>query len=79
MFIVASIVCGEGLRGALVFVLLFSILCPSSFVIILMKEERAGCFALPVSLMSCDSQCTVALPYYAMGWSAVCDCGTCIS
>ena len=50
-------------------------MCPSSFVIILMREERAGCFALPVSLVSCDSQCTVALPYYAVGWSAMCDCG----
>ena len=25
-------------------------------------EERAGCFALNVFLVSCDSQCSVALP-----------------
>ena len=25
--------------------------------------------------MSCDSQCSVALPHGAVGWSAVCDCG----
>ena len=38
-------------------------------------EESAGCFALTVFLMSCDSQCSVALPHGAVGWSAVCDCG----
>ena len=34
-------------------------------------EERAGCFALTVFLMSGDSQCSVALPHGALGWSAV--------
>ena len=38
-------------------------------------EERAGCFTLTVFLMSCDSQCHVALPCGAVGWPAVCDFG----
>ena len=41
------------------------------------EEERAGCFAFIVFRMSCYCKCTVALPYDAVGWSAVCDC--CIS
>ena len=36
-------------------------------------EERTGCFALIVFLMSCDI--CVALPHDATGLSAVCDCG----
>ena len=36
-------------------------------------EEIPGCFAIIVSLMSCDSQCSVALPHGAVGWSAVFD------
>ena len=36
---------------------------------------RAACFALIVFLVSCDSQCSVALPHSVVGWSAVCDCG----
>ena len=36
-------------------------------------EERAGCFALFVFLMSRD--CCVALPHDATGLPAVCDCG----
>ena len=36
-------------------------------------EERAGCFALLVFLVSRD--CCVALPRDATGLSAVCDCG----
>ena len=36
-------------------------------------EERAGCFAWFVSLVSLD--CCVDLPRGAMGLSAVCDCG----
>ena len=35
-------------------------------------EESAGCFALTVFLMSCDIQCSVALPHGAVGRSAVC-------
>ena len=35
-------------------------------------EERAGCFALFVFLVSRD--CCVALPQDATGLSAVCDC-----
>ena len=38
-------------------------------------EERAGCFTLTVFLMSCDSKCSVALPYCGVGWSAACNCG----
>ena len=45
----------------------------SSIAIILMGEERAGCFTLFVFLMSCD--CSVALHPGAACWSAVCDCG----
>ena len=38
-------------------------------------KERAGCcFALTVFLVSCDTQCSVALLGGAVGWSAVCDC-----
>ena len=59
----------------LVIVLLFSTLCPFSFAIILMGEERAGCFILTVFLVSCGSQCSVAFPPGAVGWSVVCDCG----
>ena len=36
-------------------------------------EERAGCFAWFVFLLSRDG--CVALPHSAMGLSAVCDCG----
>ena len=36
-------------------------------------EDRAGCFAFFVFLVSRD--CCVALPRGAMGLSAVCDCG----
>ena len=39
------------------------------------RDRRAGCFALTVLLMSCDSQCSVALPHGAVGWSVICDCG----
>ena len=38
-------------------------------------EERAGCFAFTVCLVSFDSQCSVGLPHGTVGWSAVCDCG----
>ena len=37
-------------------VLLFSTLCPSSFAVILMRKRE-----LAAMLMSCDSQCSVAL------------------
>ena len=45
----------------------------SSFAIYLEEEERAGCFAWFVLLVSRD--CCVALPRCAMGLSAVCNCG----
>ena len=51
-----------------------SFLCVhSSFCNHLDGEERAGCFALFVLLVSRD--CCVALPHDATGLSAVCDCG----
>ena len=60
----------------MVLVLLFCTLCPSCFAIISMgkREIRAGCFSLTVFLMSCDSQCSVALSHGAICWSAMCDC-----
>ena len=57
---VAPIVCvcvGGGGVLCLVPVLLFDDLCPSSFAIILMRESWLLFF-----LMSCDSQCSLALP-----------------
>ena len=45
----------------------------SSFAIISMGKEGAGCFALFVPQVSRD--CCVALPRGVMGWSAVCDFG----
>ena len=38
-------------------------------------EERVGCYDLTVFLMSCDGQCSLALPCGAIGWSVVCDFG----
>ena len=38
-------------------------------------EERAGYFIVFEFLMSCDNQCSVALPHGAVGWSEVFDCG----
>ena len=43
----------------------------SSFAIILIREERAGCFASLVFLVSCG--CCVVLLRDVMGLSAVCD------
>ena len=40
-------------------------------------EDRAGCFAWFVFLVSRD--CCVALPRGSMGLSAVCDCGISLS
>ena len=37
--------------------------------------ERTVCFTVIVFLIACDCKCSVTLPRYAMGWSAVCDCG----
>ena len=42
-----------------------------------MGKRRAGCFAKFVFLVSHD--CFVALPYGAMGLSAVCECGISLS
>ena len=46
-------------------------LCPFLFCNHIDGEERAGCFALFVFLVSC----CVALPHDATGLSTVCDCG----
>ena len=72
MFIVALIVCDGSLFGTCflfsIVLALFSIICClSSFAIIMMGKRKL------VGLLSCDSQCSVALPHGAMGWSAVCD------
>ena len=48
-------------------------LCPYLFCNHLDGEERAGCFALFVFLVS--HEWCVALPHDAAGLSAVCDCG----
>ena len=45
----------------------------SSYALILMGKERAGCFALLVFRVSRD--CCLALPRGDMGLSAVCGCG----
>ena len=75
MFIIVALIVFDGsLFGtcflfSIVLVLFSIICCLSCFAIIIMgKRELAG-------LLSCDSQCSVALPHGAMGWSAVCDCG----
>ena len=54
-------------------VLLCVSFCPFLFCNHLYGEERAGCFALFVFLVS--RYCCVALLYNVMGLSAVCDCG----
>ena len=48
-------------------------LCPFKLCNHLDGEERAGCFALCVLLVSLD--CCMALPGGATSLSAVCDCG----
>ena len=45
-------------------------------VIITNHKLRAGCFAFIVFWVSCYCKCPVAPPHGALGWSAVCDCGT---
>ena len=61
------------------FPLFVGVLCLSLFwyalLCVLSSLERAGCFAYVVLQMSCCCICSVALPYGAVGWSAVCDCG----
>ena len=54
----------------------YAFLCgPFSFYNHLDKEEKAACFVLIVFLMSRVIKFSAALPYSALGWSAVCDCG----
>ena len=50
----------------------------SSFVIISLRK-RVSCFTLIVSLVRRGWQCSVSLPYGAMSWSVVCDCGISMS
>ena len=57
----------------LIHFVLYIALCPFQFYNYLNGEEKAGCVALFVFLVSCDG--SVALPHGAVGWSAVCDCG----
>ena len=57
-----------------VIVLYFVTLCFFLFCDHLDGEERAGCFAYFVFLVSRD--CCVAISLSAMGLSAVCDCDT---
>ena len=43
-------------------------------------RKRDGCFTLIALLISCDRYCSVALPYGAVNWSAVCVfCGISLS
>ena len=53
----------------------YALICVLSSFAIVLKRERAGCFAFIVFWMSCYCKCHVALPRGDMGWSAVCDCG----
>ena len=39
-------------------------------------KQRAGYFTLTLILMSCDCKCSVALPYGASNWPAVCNHGS---
>ena len=41
----------------------------------LAEEERAGCLALSVILLSCLCQCSAYVSCDVMDWSVVCDCG----
>ena len=75
VFIVAPIVCGGSVLGPWFVIQYFvSVL----FYNHLGGEERAGCFTLTVFRVSCDSQCSVALPRGAgaVGWYAEYDCGS---
>ena len=52
------------------FVPCFVVHCFVSFLVLhhLDGEERAGCFALFVLLVSCDCYCSVALSHGTVGW-----------
>ena len=41
----------------------------------LAEEKRAGCFILTVVLLTFGYKCSVSLPYSAVSWSALSDCG----
>ena len=55
--------------------LYLALLCVhTSFSNQLEEDEKAACFAIIVLQMYCYYKCSVALPYGAMGWFAVCNC-----
>ena len=60
-----------------VFVLLCITLCPFKFCNHLEEEEKGGCFDIIVLQIHCCCRCSVAIPYTAVGWSAVNGCGIC--
>ena len=71
LFIVDPIVCG-GCFGS-IFVMLFLVY---NLVLQLSRWERESwCFTLTVFLLNCSYSCSVFLPYSAMVWSALSDCG----
>ena len=72
LFFVLPIVWGD---SVLVFVLVCITFCHFYFCYHLDEEKRVGCFALIIIWMSYYCKCNVALPHFAVGWSAVCDCG----
>ena len=39
------------------------------------EEERSGCFTLTIYLLTFSYKCSVSLPYSAVSWSALSDCG----
>ena len=66
LFNVAPIICWGSLFSPYYVFVVLSVL--SSFAIILMGKSE-----LTVFLMSCDSQCSVALPHSAQGWYGMCN------
>ena len=46
-----------------------------SFLVLQSSRWERSCFTLIVFLMPCGCLCSVTLPYGAVGWSAMYDCG----
>ena len=46
----------------------------STFLDIISRRKRAGCFILIVLLLLCGCWCSVSLPCDGMGWPLVCKC-----
>ena len=57
----------------------YALLCVLSSLHHLEDKERAVCFAFIVLQMYCYCECSVSLRDFALGWSAVCDCGISLS